>query len=351
MPSVHTPTQDTVTTESRPSRMETLAQRTRTLWPGVLLAVAIGVVSTLLGDVLPRLGAVTLAILLGILIGNLLPSLARVEAGTRFAEKRVLPLAIVFLGVELQLVTLLQLGLPAVVVIAASVATSLGLSLYLGPMFGFSREFSVLMGAGNGICGSSAVAAVSSAINAREDDTGISISVVNLLGTLGIFALPALAQFIHFADVNSGLLVGGTLQAVGQVVAAGYSLGDGVGQVAVVVKMGRILLLGPIVILVYTLFTQQQATASPSQTRVRVPLFIVGFFVLSILASTPLLPAPAIDTLKTAGKLLLVVAMAGVGLRIQLRTLFQHGPKALLFGGVVAAAQIAVTVAVIFLVL
>ncbi len=318
----------------------------RTL-PGLVLILIIGVASWLLADVLPALGGVTIAILLGVIVGNLLPSMDRYSAGTKVSEKRFLPAAIALLGVELQLATLIELGGLAVLIILATITTSLLVSLQLGRMLGYSREFSLLMGAGNGICGSSAVAATRLAIDANEEDTGISISVVNLLGTLGIFFIPALAGFLQLAEADSGLLIGGSLQAVGQVVAAGFSVGAGVGSIALVVKMGRVLMLGPMVILLANLTRRKEGgTRRPGA---RIPRFIIGFFALSLLASFAILPEPIIEIVRTSGKFLLILAMAGIGLRIQFRTLYRSGLGALLFGMVISSTQVMVLLLILWL--
>ncbi|MEO0563330.1 MAG: putative sulfate exporter family transporter, partial [Chloroflexota bacterium] len=167
--------------------------------PGTILAIVIGTVSWFTADLLPQLGipnigGVTIAILLGIIVGNVLtkPLTETLGPGIKYGEKQLLPIAIALLGVELQLATLQSIGLVAIVIIIASILTSFTVSILLGTRLGFSRRMSLLMGAGNGICGSSAVAATASAINADEHETGISIGVVNLLGTIGIFLMPGL---------------------------------------------------------------------------------------------------------------------------------------------------------------
>lgn len=318
---------------------KTIYQQIVELLPGLLVIVVIGLASSRLGQWIPRLGDVTIAILLGVLVGNLFPKVTRWNEGVLFGERRLLPLATALLGVELQLMTLVQSGFLTLFVILISVATSILLSVQLGSMMGYSRKFSLLIGAGNGICGSSAIAATSTVIHAEEKDIGISISVVNLLGTVGIFLLPAIVNLLSLTETQGGLLIGGSLQAVGQVVAAGFAVGTTAGAVATAVKMGRVLMLGPIVILLSSLMNQRQnreATKSPIQ----VPLFIVAFFALSILASLAILPPAGVDFLKSSGRLLLVIAMSGIGMRIQLQTLFRSGPGALLFGLIVWFTQI-----------
>ncbi|MGJ3239045.1 MAG: YeiH family protein [Anaerolineae bacterium] len=321
-----------------------------TLFLGIVIVSLIGLVSWWLEPLAPRLGGVTIAIVLGVVIGNLFFNNNTGAAGAIFAEKQLLPLAIVLLGVELQLATLVELGPVAALIIVLSIMTAIIVSVQIGQWLGFSRSFSVLMGAGNGICGSSAVAATSIAIEAEEADTGISISVVNLLGTVGIFLLPAVIRLLSLDNLQGGLLIGGTLQAFGHVVAAGFSVGDDVGNIATVVKMGRVLMLGPVVILLGAWMQSHRPVDEKSKARVRIPRFIFGFFLMSLLASSNLLPPEWINVFKTAGKILLVIAMAGIGMRIQLRTLFRSGLSAVLFGGLVTVVQITITLIAIILI-
>lgn len=324
----------------------------KSLWIGLAAVFAVGTASWWLAQFAPRLGSVTIAIILGVLVGNLLFNNKSGDAGGKFAEKKLLPIAITLLGVELQLMSLVALGSVAALIIGVSIATSLLVSVQLGKLMGFSENFSLLMGAGNGICGSSAVAATSIAIDADENATGISISVVNLLGTIGIFVMPALIRLFELGDVDGGLLVGGTLQAFGQVVAAGFSVNDDVGQIATVVKMGRVLMLGPVVILIGSWIQSRRSSDDEGQGggAVQIPRFIIGFFVLSLIASANILSPEILTLIKTAGKYLLVLAMAGVGMRIQLRTLFRSGLGAFLFGSLVSVIQITMTLLLIFLI-
>ncbi len=317
------------------------------LW-GFLLVFVVGCLGWWLAQYIPSLGNVTLAILIGVLVGNALSSWKSIEVGAKFAEKEILPISIGLLGVELLLGSLLSLGPLAIAVIAVSITTAMLVSMRVGKWLGFSQSFSLMMGAGNAICGSSAVASTSLALKANESDTGIAIGVVNLLGTIGIFALPSLIGFLAMSHLEGGLLIGGTLQAFGQALAAGFSVSPESGQVATVVKMGRVLMLGPVVILL-SLWMQSNAMPPLEDVQVRTPRFIFGFFAMSIIASLHVLPQEVITSIAMLGKFLLVVAMAGIGMRIQFRTLFRSGLKALLFGLIVSAIQVTVTVIVVLL--
>jgi uncharacterized integral membrane protein (TIGR00698 family) len=322
------------------------------LLPGLIAAVIVGALSLWLAGYAPRIGSVTIAIVLGVLVGNVVLnrtdalSMARMGPGLKYGEKRLLPVAVALLGVELQLAVLVGLGLPALVIIAASVGTSVVFAIGVGERLGFTRRMSILIGAGNGICGSSAVAASGAAIDADEEEMGISISVVNLLGTMGIVLMPLLATVLAFSETRSGLLIGGTLQAVGQVVAAGFSVNDDVGRLATVVKMGRVLLLGPMVVLIALHMRAYMRRVSPGEAMAvdgyPVPKFVIGFFALSILASLGIFPPDVVGAVQTVSKFLLAVAMAAIGMQIQFAVLFRSGAKAFGFGALVWAVQTAV---------
>jgi uncharacterized integral membrane protein (TIGR00698 family) len=218
-------------------------------------------------------------------------------------------------------------------------------SIFVGRLMGFSQPFSLLMGAGNAICGSSAIAAISPLVDSKEEEVGLSIGTVNLLGTIGIFFLPILVQLFRLDAISGGAVIGGSLQAIGQVVAAGYSVNDETGNIALLVKMGRVLMLGPLALAV----TWRGTAVPPSGKRaVQIPPFIIGFLLVSILASWQIMPVPLVDGLKQAGKWLLLLAMAGIGLKIRLETILQQGPKTLLFGCAVATVQLTVAILIVY---
>ena len=313
--------------------------------PGLLVVLLVALLSQFLAkSVIPNIGAVTLAIVIGIVVSNLLVQGPAYTAGYDFAEKKLLPIAIVLLGTELQLQILIGLGLPTAVLILLIVTFTMLSSLLIGKLMGFSESFSLLMGAGNAICGSSAIAAISPLVEGQEEDVGLSISTVNLLGTFGIFLLPVLVGLFQLDDFTGGAVIGGSLQAIGQVVAAGYSINDATGNIALLVKMGRVLMLGPLALIVSW---QKSSASSDGDYSIKVPPFIIGFLIVGLLASLQVTPRPLVETLRVSGKWLLLLAMAGIGLKLRLKTMLVQGPKALLFGSVIAALQIVVAFLII----
>ncbi len=317
--------------------------------PGILLCVVVGMAAFGLSRLsfIP-LDGVTLAILLGLVAGNLMGSPVVFQGGIKFSEKKVLTWAIALLGLSLDYRTFLSLGLSSLVVVVLSVVFTIGTALVLGRLFKVDRGMSLLIGTGNAVCGCSAIAATQGVIQTRDEYVGVSVATVNLFGTVGIFLIPAVALFLGgFADQEKGVLIGTTLQAVGQVTAAGFSLGEGIGRTATLVKMGRILLLTPLVLF---LSVRKNGWApggrapdgvSPRGRVPMVPGYILVFLLLSFVNSLSILDPGLVGFLNGLSKVLLIVAMAGIGMNITFRELLQGGKSALLVGSLNWAAQIA----------
>ena len=320
----------------------------KNLLPGLMVTISIALAAKVLSHVIPNIGGVTLAIILGIIVGNLVPLGNKFSDGIKFSEKNILTCAIVLMGFKLNLFELGGMGASVFFVIIPMMLTTIVSAVLLGKLFGYTSRFSVLMGAGNAVCGSSAIAAVAPAVQAEEEEIGVSIGIVNLLGTIGIFLIPVIAHLFTLSDVKSSYLVGGTLQAVGQVVAAGFSINEKVGDSATLIKMLRVLMIGPVVMIVSILSKTTHAKGKKKLSQM-VPPYIIGFFICCVLGSVFNSDTYVLPHLKVAAKLLLTVAMAGVGMKIKFTSLMAHGPKALLFGTLIAAIQIAFVLAVTLL--
>lgn len=297
----------------------------------------------------PSLGSTSFAIILGIIAGNTIATDKRLAPGVVYAEKKLLPLAIMFLGVTLNIGDVLAVGGRGIIYILIIMSVVIGSSIKLGRILGFTKEFSMLLGAGNAVCGSSAIAAASPIVGAKEDEVGISVAVVNLMGTIFMFILPVVAvKVLHLNDVDAGALIGGTLQSVGQVAASGGMIDTRVQTYATLFKMLRVVMLGGVILLYsYILKKEEKMHQKGVRGKMGIPPFIMGFFLLCILTSLSLIPQMGVGAIKTASKWLMLVAMAGIGMRIKVSELLKEGPKALLAGTVLTLIQIGVAVVLI----
>lgn len=317
--------------------------------PGLLAVTLIAIAGNLLSNIIVNIGSVTLAIIIGIAVGNLLPKRDILEEGINFSIAKILPFAIMLLGVELQLKLLMQLGFSAILMVIIMVTSTIAAGFGAGKFFGFNPKFSLLMGCGNAICGSSAIAAVAPIIGNDKNEIGLSIGVVNLMGTIGIFILPAVAHLFNFSDIQSGGLIGGILQAVGQVVAAGYSVSDNVGNISVIIKMGRVLMLGPVVaVLAYIIGRINNIQDASKSGGFAFPKFIIGFFIFSFLASYGYLNPEQATNIKSTGKIFLLISMSGIGMQIKISSLIKQGPDALKLGTVIVLFQFVLAIGIVF---
>ena len=308
--------------------------------PGLLFTLSLALLSLLLTGFLP-VGVVVIGITSGMIIGNFFNLPENLWAGINFSEKKLLAWAIIFMGVKLDFNIVKELGYKSIVVIVVSIVFTLLLSQIISKLLGFNRRLGLLLGIGNGICGSSAIAATEKIIGAEKDEVGLSVTIINFLGTMGMFLLPLLIKYIfHFDDIKSGFFIGNTLQAVGQVVAAGFSLNHTVGHTATIVKMVRILMLTPVVFSLIYYFHQKNKKAEVVVKKQGVPYFIVGFILMSLLPTFHLLPLKGIHILGEFSHYLLLTAMVAIGLKINFLTVLKQGGKALLVGSLIFLMQL-----------
>ncbi|MBC8336565.1 MAG: putative sulfate exporter family transporter [Anaerolineales bacterium] len=317
---------------------------------GVALCISIGMAALFIAGYIP-IGATTIAILLGILISNSISLGEIFEKGLQVTEKQILPFAIALMGVNLNFMVLRGLGYQSILLIIAAMTVTIFSSLLLAKIFKFDTNFALLLGIGNGICGSSAIAATEEIIGAKKENVGLSIAIVNFLGTIGIFLLPIISTAIlKFNHINSGMLIGNTLQAIGQVVAAGFSIGEIAGQTATIVKMGRILMLTPVVLILLFVFSKNKLTPGAERKTKKngVPLFIIGFIFFSLIPTFDLLPKEIIAIIGKISQIALIIAMAGIGLKITFASVMRDGKSALLIGSIIFIIQILFSGSMIF---
>ena len=314
------------------------------------MCVVIGLLALFMSIYLP-IGAITISIIMGIIIGNIIKPGKVFENGIAFCEKHILSFAIALMGINLNYFILKELGFKSILIIIIALIVTISSSLVLAAIFNFEKKFALLIGIGNGICGSSAIAATNDIIGVNKSKVGLSITIINFLGTLGIFLIPFLEIIIlKFTDINSGMLIGNTLQAVGQVVAAGFSINESVGQTAVIVKMGRILMLTPVIfILIFIFSSTKKCSKSGGKIKKGVPIFIIGFILFSLIPTFGLLPVNFINIISKISKYALITAMAGIGLRITFNSILRDGKSALLLGSIIFIVQIIFSSSMIYI--
>jgi uncharacterized integral membrane protein (TIGR00698 family) len=255
-------------------------------------------------------------------------------------------------GARLNVTDVARVGGPSLAVIVASIACATFTAMGSGRLLGTRRKTAMLVGCGTAICGTSAIIAAAPIIGADDDDLLISVSTVNILGLLAMLALPPAAMLWNMPQSAFGVWAGSTVHAVPQAVTTGYAYGTQAGALATLTKLVRVTMLAPYLILL-ALTAHRKARVSIAKL---LPLFIWGFLALAALNTLGLLPvlafhplggverqAPLAAVLSDASTLLLTVAMAAMGLEVNVRSLLRTGVPALATGAVASAAQIALT--------
>ena len=325
------------------------------LLPGIALALLIALLAAALGqleaDQLGRawIEPMVLAILLGMALANLLRLPRLLDPGIAFSAKTLLDIAVALLGATLSWAAIEALGLALVGLIALVVVAGLALGYALSRALGLNPRLAMLVAAGNAICGNSAIAAVAPLVRARPQEVAAAIALTAIIGVVAVLALPFAVLAFAMPLPAYAVLTGLTVYAVPQVVAAAAPFGTATLALATLVKLARVVMLGPLT-LVLALFASRwehderhderggegqgegQGRARP---RFYLPWFIIAFAALAALRSLGLIPDTLAATLGLASKHLATIAMAALGLTVRLAALRETGPRvaAASFGG------------------
>jgi uncharacterized integral membrane protein (TIGR00698 family) len=312
----------------------------KNLLPGVVLCVAITVAAMALQAVEQRvaggayLEALVLAILVGVAVRTAWKPHPRFVPGIAVCAKFVLELAIVLLGASVSASTIWALGPFLIFGIAGIVAVAIGVSYAISRACGLPLRMAILVACGNSICGNSAIAAVAPVIGADSEDIASSISFTAVLGVVVVLGLPLLVPILRLSLTQYGVLAGLTVYAVPQVLAATLPIGALSNQIGTVVKLVRVLMLGPVVLGI-SLFARQlrtgtgrdRANARGPRLQELVPWFIVGFLALLTIRSFGFIPRMLLPPLTQTAAILTTIAMAALGLGVDVRTVARSGVR------------------------
>ena len=315
--------------------------------PGLLLAAAVAAGATAAARVpalqAHGLSALTLAIVLGLVAGHLLPgaALAASAEGLELARQRLLRAGIVLYGLRLTFHDIGHVGLAGVAIDALVLCSTFGLAAFLGPrVFGLDRPTSLLIGAGSSICGAAAVLATAPVVRGRPEQVAVAVATVVGFGSIAMALYPVLyhlAGRIHpWSEHAYGVWAGSTIHEVAQVVAAGHAVSDAAADTAVIAKMVRVMMLAPF-LLALSAWMARSGAGPRAAAPVAVPWFAFGFVALCGLRSLDVLPPAALAVADTADLALLAVAMAALGLTTRVAAMRAAGLAPLAFGATLFA--------------
>lgn len=338
----------------------------RLAW-GVIAALAVAVASlyvaelpfppfTLAGGRHP-IESVMVAIVLGMAVANLAGLPRAMVPGLKFTAKKLLPLAIILLGARLDFMMIVKVGALGV---ALSVCTIiLGLAIFgLFIRRGWvAPKLGLLLGIGTAICGGTAIVAAAPIVEAEDDDVTFGVATVTLVGLAAMFLLPLAGHAMHLSEKAFGIWAGLSIHQTPQVVAAGFAYGDAAGDTATIVKLARVSLLAPVLLIVsFRLAKRAQANGAQAAPKRATrwlsmfPSFVLGFLAIALLRTIGWVPdvtfhiaqsalwgagshdVSLVKVCDAASKFLIVTAMAAVGLETSVTSLRRTGMRPLLLG-------------------
>lgn len=285
---------------------------------GVLIILLFALAAFYIGDfeVIKSLSfsPMIVGIVLGMIYANTLRSNLPSEysAGIQFCSKRILRIGIILYGFRLTLQDVTEVGVPAIIVDAIMVTCTILGGIAVGKLMKLDREISILTSVGAGICGAAAVLGAESALKVKPYKTAVAVSTVVIFGTISMFLYPVLYRngIFELPPELMGIFTGSSVHEVAHVVGAGNAMGESVGSVAIIVKMIRVMMLVPVLLIIsYTVARK----ANADKGKINTPWFAILFLVVIVFNSIISLPNDVIANINTFDTFLLTMAMTALG--------------------------------------
>lgn len=271
--------------------------------------------------------AMMMALIFGMTVSFVHETDESVHPGIEFTAKTVLKFGIVLLGVRISADAVFALGWQTVCLIIFALLATMALGVLAGRLLGLSRSLSILTAGAVSICGASAALAISTVLpKSEESERNLFITIVGVtvFSTIAMILYPAILANFDLTDETAGRVLGATIHDVAQVVGAGFSVSDPAGDAATLVKLARVCLLAPTVLIIAVIMRRNANNRIDSQKADRpplLPLFVIGFIFVASLNSFGLIPEPVVEPVTIVSKAALLIAIAAVGIKTNLRQL------------------------------
>lgn len=309
------------------SRFDKVRSWLQAMFPGVLVCITIAMAATFLSDHYG--GPVMLfALLLGMAF-HFLSEEGPCKAGIEFASKTILRVGVALLGVRITFGQIADLGEVTIIGVILAIAATIFFGWIFAQIFKLKPSQGLLSGGAVAICGASAALALSAVMPRNEHsekNTIVTVVAVTTLSTIAMVIYPLITEQLGLSDVNAGVFLGGTIHDVAQVVGAGYSLSDETGDVATVVKLLRVTMLVPAVLVFSFIFSSRnKQNGGKGRTGLLPPVFLIGFILFVLINSFSLMPEFATAQLTDLSRVCLVTAIAGLGMKTSLKEISKVG--------------------------
>lgn len=305
--------------------------------PGILLAGAVATVATVLGKVLPMVGAPIVALVGGALIsafaGRSVSETGVFAAGLAVTRQRLLGIAIVLLGLGLPVGSVLAVGRQTAVVLVGTLIAGAAAAVVLGSLLALDRESAILVAVGTTICGASAIAAATAVIKPDKERVGYALGTIFVFNIVAVLVFPPIGRLLGLSQEAFGLWAGTAINDTSSVLAAGVIFGPAAAHFAVIVKLVRSLMIVPMCLGLH--FTRRRTTAK-SSLRQSFPLFVALFLAASVIAGLGVVPRSWSVPLGYLSAWLIAAVLAAIGAALTWQQVRAAGARPLLFGGALA---------------
>lgn len=294
---------------------------------------------------IPGVNMVLVGLILGVVIGNAVSLPDATKIGVKTAGSTLLETSIVLLAFGLNIQQMHSLGVDTLLWIVLSVTSVLIAVVLLSRVMKCPGSTGLLIGFGTAICGSSAIAAISPVVAKNKEDIGIALAVVNLIGGIAMIVMPFALSLFSLEIDQLALMIGATLHSVGNVAGAGYAMGEEVGLSSVSIKMIRVAMLAPAV-LVFG-FLNGNSKSRPWKKHLKLPFYLWLFIAVSVLVTLIELPSTFLIAADFGADFLLTTAMVAIGLNTGIKHLYQSGKRAIGFGLIIFTIQILIILGIL----
>ena len=300
-----------------------------------------------------KIGPIVLALIIGLFI-----SWKRLAVGAAYSGRYLLRLAIVLMGARVTADVLAKASLVGLVIIMLVMAFTIWFAFYLGRRWFIEKDASALVGTGNAVCGVSACLSIAPVIKAKPHNTFAVVGVISLLGLIGVFVIPWVATVCGLSSPQSAVFIGGSLHEVGNVIPAADLYhnalgGQDISALVLAYKMIRVAMLVVVAFYMARMFSKDETSCEGKKEPVKLQGFLIAFVVMAFLVSYIMyIDSSSGNELKSflvsVSASLLTVAMAGIGLSMDLRETARVGRKLLPVAGIVWLVQVIVLLALTY---
>lgn len=295
--------------------------------PGLLISITIAFAASFISNQYNG-PAILYALILGMAFHFLLED-QRFSLGVQFAASHVLRFGVALLGMRITMEQLFSLNGYIILTLCGAVVCTILFGWLLARLFKLPTEYGILSGCSVGICGASAALAVSSVLPQKRADlqhnTVLTILGVTSLSTIAMVLYPVVASMLNFTAFETSVFLGGAIHDVAQVAGAGYMVSEEVGDTAIIIKLLRVTLLLPIVLMICLSFQQQQSGSGSLKMSMLLPNFLIAFVCIVILNSFQLIPYELINMGKGLSAMCLIIAIAALGIKTSFKDIIKSG--------------------------